>query len=180
MPSTRYYCYYPSAVGNLLMLAQNDKLTHLDFEVEQILPNPKWVLKDELPLFKQVKTALTNYFNDEKEAFSDIPLAPSGTDFQRRVWQALRQIRYGETATYSAIAEAIASPKAVRAVGGAVGNNPISIIIPCHRILGKDGSLTGFGGGLPTKRYLLQLEGIAYIDKGIEYVKPKQLNKYNV
>ena len=139
-----YYCYYRSPVGRLLMLSQQGKLTNLDFEQEQIAPNPKWILDENQPLFLQVKAALTRYFNGEKETFSTIPLAP----------------------------------QAVRAVGGAVGSNPISIIIPCHRVLGKDRCLTGFGGGLPAKRYLLQLEGIDYLDKGVEYVKPKLLKKY--
>ncbi|TDQ57947.1 methylated-DNA-[protein]-cysteine S-methyltransferase [Mesocricetibacter intestinalis] len=173
-----YYSYYHSPVGRLLMLAKENKLTNLDFETEQIAPNPKWVLKDELPLFEQVKTALTAYFNGEKPDFDALPLAPEGTPFQCSVWQALRQIGYGESGNYAQLAQAIGRPKAVRAVGGAVGSNPISIIIPCHRILGKSGQLTGFGGGLPVKRRLLQLEGILYVDKGVEYVKQKLLKKY--
>jgi methylated-DNA--[protein]-cysteine S-methyltransferase len=173
-----YYCYYRSPVGRLLMLSQQGKLTNLDFEQEQIAPNPKWILDENQPLFLQVKAALTRYFNGEKETFSTIPLAPQGTLFQQSVWQALCHIGYGETSSYGNIAQLIHNPKAVRAVGGAVGSNPISIIIPCHRVLGKDRCLTGFGGGLPAKRYLLQLEGIDYLDKGVEYVKPKLLKKY--
>ena len=175
-----YYSYYTSPVGKLLMLAHNDKLTNLDFEQEQIAPNPKWVLNDNLPLFIQVKSALTRYFQGEKETFKDIPLAPQGSEFQQRVWQALTDIDYGNTSSYGALAAQINNPKAVRAVGGAVGSNPISIIIPCHRILSKDRRLTGFGGGLPAKRFLLQLERIEYVDKGVEYVKPKLLKKYKI
>ncbi|WP_040977148.1 methylated-DNA--[protein]-cysteine S-methyltransferase [Necropsobacter massiliensis] len=175
-----YYCYFDSPVGRLLMLGRQDKLTNLDFEIEQAAPNPKWILNENLPLFAQVKQALTRYFNGEAEDFSDIPLAPQGTAFQQRVWQALRRIRHGETSTYGALAALIENPKAVRAVGGAVGSNPISIIIPCHRILGKDRALTGFGGGLPVKRFLLQLEHIDYKDKGVEYVKQKLLKKYKI
>ena len=174
-----YYCYYASPIGTLLMLAQQDKLTNLDFEIEQAAPNPKWILNDQLPLFTQVKSALDRYFQGEPETFADIPLAPQGTLFQQQVWQALRQIGYGKTSSYGALADSIGNPKAVRAVGGAVGSNPISILIPCHRVLGKARQLTGFGGGLPTKRYLLQLEQIEYADKGKEYVKQKLLKKYS-
>ncbi|SPY33710.1 methylated-DNA--[protein]-cysteine S-methyltransferase [Pasteurella canis] len=173
-----YYCYFEAPVGRLLMLSQDNKLTNLDFELEQIAPNPTWIFDENRPLFIQVKQALARYFAGEPENFVDIPIAPKGTDFQQQVWQALLQIPYGQTFTYGELAQLINHPKAMRAVGGAVGRNPISIIIPCHRILGKNRSLTGFGGGLPTKRHLLQLEHIAYIDKGIEFVKPKLLKKY--
>lgn len=173
-----YYCYYDSPVGKLLMLAQDNHLTNLDFEAEQIAPNPKWQLQPELPLFLQVKQALARYFNGEKEDFAQIPLAPKGTEFQQQVWQALRQIDYGKSSSYGALAQQIQRPKAVRAVGGAVGSNPISIIIPCHRILGQQRQLTGFGGGLPVKRQLLQLEQIDYVDRGVEFVKQKLLKKY--
>lgn len=175
-----YYCYFDSPVGRLLMLGRQDKLTNLDFECEQIAPNSKWILKQDLPLFMQVKQALSRYFNGEREDFSHIPLAPQGTAFQQRIWQALRHIAYGQTSTYGALAQQINNPNAVRAVGGAVGSNPISIIIPCHRVLGKDRALTGFGGGLPAKRFLLQLEHIDYKDKGVEYVKQKLLKKYKI
>ncbi len=101
-----------------------------------------------------------------------------GTAFQQRVWSALQQLAYGESTTYGELAQRIGQPKAVRAVGGAVGRNPISILIPCHRVLGKQRELTGFGGGLPIKRHLLQLEQIDYVDHGVEFVKPKHLKKY--
>ncbi|HDR1022686.1 TPA: methylated-DNA--[protein]-cysteine S-methyltransferase [Pasteurella multocida] len=176
--STIYYCYYSSPVGRLLMLCQNEKLTNLDFEQEQIPPNPTWIFDENRPLFLQVKQALSRYFAGEKETFQSIPLAPQGTEFQCQIWQALQQIPYGQHSSYGDLAKQINHPKAVRAVGGAVGRNPISIIIPCHRILGKAQTLTGFGGGLPTKRHLLQLEQIPYVDKGVEFVKPKLLKKY--
>ncbi|QEH46092.1 methylated-DNA--[protein]-cysteine S-methyltransferase [Aggregatibacter actinomycetemcomitans] len=173
-----FYRYYPSPLGNLLMLSDGKNLTNLDFELEQLAPNPKWQEKNELSVFIHVCTALDRYFNGEPETFADIPLAPRGTEFQQQIWQALRQIGYGQTASYGELAKRINNPKAVRAVGGAVGSNPISIIIPCHRILGKDGTLTGFGGGLVAKRFLLQLENISYIDKGKEIVKPRFFKKY--
>ncbi|VTU09061.1 methylated-DNA--[protein]-cysteine S-methyltransferase [Actinobacillus porcinus] len=177
--NTIYYAYYASPIGNLLMLEQDGNLTNLDFEIEQTTPNPKWKLDENRPLFVQVSQALTRYFNGEKEDFSTIPLAPKGTPFQQSIWHALRGIPFGETSTYGNLANLINHPKAVRAVGGAVGSNPISIIIPCHRILGKNRQLTGFGGGLPAKRFLLNLEKIAYVDKGVEYVKQKLLKKYS-
>ena len=174
-----FYRYYPSPVGKLLMLSDGTYLTHLDFEQEQFAPNPKWQENNDLPLFTLVCAALERYFNGELERFDDIPLASQGTPFQQRIWQALRQIDYGETTSYGELAKRIENPNAVRAVGGAVGSNPISIIIPCHRILGKDGTLTGFGGGLVAKRFLLQLENIPYIDKGKETVKPRFFKKYH-
>lgn len=171
-----YYSYFDSPIGRLLMFARDGKLTNLEFEEEQIKPiDQKWISDDDQPVFIQTGNALTRYFNGEPETFSDLPLAPFGTSFQQRIWNALRGIPYGESATYSELADLIDNPKAVRAVGGAVGRNPIGIIIPCHRILGKDRSLTGFGGGLPAKRYLLKLESIAFVDKGIEHVTPKRL-----
>ena len=161
-----FYAYMDSPIGRLLMLSDGEHLTNLDCELEQTTPNPNWILREDLPLFEKVQCSLRRYFNGEPESFSDIPLA-------------LRQIPYGKTASYGGLAESINNPKAVRAVGGAVGSNPISIIIPCHRVLGKKCEITGFGGGLPAKRFLLKLENIPYIDKGVEYVKPKLLKKYH-
>ena len=174
-----FYTYIDSPIGRLLMLSDGEHLTNLDCELEQTTPNPNWILREDLPLFEKVRGALRRYFNGEPESFSDIPLSPKGTAFQQAIWKALRQISYGKTASYGGLAESINNPKAVRAVGGAVGSNPISIIIPCHRVLGKKCEITGFGGGLPAKRFLLKLENIPYIDKGVEYVKPKLLKKYH-
>lgn len=101
---------------------------------------------------------LEEYFEGQRRAF-DIPLDLRGTEFQRTVWQALQEIPYGTTKSYSDIAKAINRPKAVRAVGGAIGANPVPIVVPCHRVIGKDGSLTGFAGGLDIKRQLLKIEG---------------------
>lgn len=100
---------------------------------------------------------LAAYFRGELEEF-DLPIAPVGTRFQRRVWDALRQIRYGETISYGELARRIGNPKASRAVGAANGRNPLPIVIPCHRVIGADGTLTGFGGGLPIKEKLLEHE----------------------
>lgn len=103
-------------------------------------------------------TALAAYFSGTVEALDDLPVELNGTPFQLAVWTRLRSVRAGRTATYAEIAKAIGSPDAVRAVGAANGANPIALIVPCHRIIGSDGRLTGYGGGLPNKRWLLQHE----------------------
>jgi len=118
-------------------------------------PQSDWQL-DEEP-FAEVIRQLQAYFSGELKEFN-VPLAMEGTEFQLRVWNALRAIPYGETISYAQLAERIGNPKAVRAVGLANGSNPIPIIVPCHRVIGSDGSLTGFGGGLSTKKRLLELE----------------------
>jgi len=111
----------------------------------------------ETPLIKKAAAQLAEYFARRRAEF-DLPLAPAGTEFQRSVWQALETIPFGETRSYGDIAVQIGNPKACRAVGMANNRNPIAIIIPCHRVIGRDGSLTGYGGGLDVKQYLLDLE----------------------
>jgi len=152
-----YYTYMDSPIGRLLLAGDGECLQILGFS-----SGPKargaaadWQRSDEP--FTVAKRQLTEYFAGERQAF-DIQLAPRATEFQGRVLQALQQIPYGETRSYLDIARAVGNPKAVRAVGGANGNNPIAIIIPCHRVIGTNGSLTGFGGGMETKRFLLDLE----------------------
>jgi methylated-DNA-[protein]-cysteine S-methyltransferase len=112
---------------------------------------------DELPVLKQAAEQLSAYFAGELHEF-DLPLHPRGTTFQRSVWNALLTIPYGETRSYLQMAQAIGAPSAVRAVGAANGQNPIPIVIPCHRVIGSNGKLVGFGGGLLLKRLLLDLE----------------------
>jgi methylated-DNA-[protein]-cysteine S-methyltransferase len=107
--------------------------------------------------FAEVRAQLDAYFEGKRTSF-DLALAPSGTDFQRRVWRALAEIPYGTTTTYAAIARSIGSPRAVRAVGAANRKNPLSIVVPCHRVVAKDGALTGYAGGLLSKRRLLEIE----------------------
>lgn len=109
------------------------------------------------PLLEQAAAQLEEYFEGSRRTF-DLPLAPAGTPFQRRVWDALREISYGKTVCYRDIAARVGCPKGFRAVGLANNRNPISIFIPCHRVVGADGSLTGYGGGLPVKKMLLELE----------------------
>jgi methylated-DNA-[protein]-cysteine S-methyltransferase len=112
---------------------------------------------DDFPVLKATAEQLTAYFGGELKVF-ELPLTPEGTAFQRNVWNALLTIPYGETRSYMQMAALIGAPKAVRAVGAANGQNPIPIVIPCHRVIGSNGKLTGFGGGLPLKRQLLDLE----------------------
>lgn len=109
------------------------------------------------PLLREAQSQLDAYFAGRRRDF-DLPLAPRGTDFQRRVWDELQRIEYGTTISYGRLAERIGRPAAVRAVGAANGRNPLPIVVPCHRVIGADGALTGFGGGLPTKAFLLRLE----------------------
>jgi len=124
-----------------------------------------WLDEPDYPVFASLKAWLNDYFAGKKPKVR-LPLSPPGTDFQQAVWKLLREIPYGKTTTYGAIAASLASSRgsggrpAAQAVGGAVGHNPISLIIPCHRVLGADGSLTGYAGGLEKKRALLELEGV--------------------
>lgn len=113
---------------------------------------------DDIPL-TAARRQLTAYFDSQLQAF-DLPLAPAGTRFQRQVWQALRNIPFGQTQSYGELAQRIGRPKASRAVGLANGRNPISIIIPCHRVIGANGNLTGYGGGIECKQWLLQHESV--------------------
>lgn len=175
-----YYAHYTSPVGNLLLLVQDEKLIYLEFEKEQqTTPLDTFTQANSASgqiwaVFCKIFTILDRYFAGEPLDFTELDcLSPQGTPFQQAVWQKLREIPYGQTTSYGEIATQLGKPNAVRAVGGAVGRNPISILIPCHRVLGKNQALTGFGGGLPNKRFLLNLEGIHYKDQGIEFVKPK-------
>lgn len=153
----KHYCYYQSPIGQLMLIGSNGMLEALLFPNEQ----QKGLIDtsfhyDEKP-FRSVIEQLTEYFTGKRQHFS-LELAPNGTTFQQRVWQELRNIPYGQTTSYGEIAARLGNPKACRAVGMANGKNPIPIIVPCHRVIGKDGSLTGFGGGLEIKQHLLDLE----------------------
>ena len=110
------------------------------------------------PVTGQARQQLTEYFAGQRREF-DLPLAPAGTDFQRRVWELLREIPFGETVTYGDLARRLGNPRAARAVGMACNRNPIAIVVPCHRVVGSTGSLTGYAGGLDAKAFLLKLEG---------------------
>jgi methylated-DNA-[protein]-cysteine S-methyltransferase len=147
----------PSPLGSLLVLAEDDALAGVYFENAPIsvTPRPEWVRDDRR--LRAATAQLAEYFAGRRTAF-DLPLAPHGTPFQRAVWEQLLLIPYGETRTYGELARALGKPAAQRAVGGANHENPISIIVPCHRVIGADGSLTGYGGHVDRKRQLLDLE----------------------
>jgi methylated-DNA-[protein]-cysteine S-methyltransferase len=139
-------------IGPLVLAGDRDALRYIRFHGHQ---EDGW-MSDVAP-FRDAIEQLKAYFAAELTEFT-LPLAPAGTPFQSSVWQALLSIPYGETTTYGAIAKQIGKPDAIRAVGAANGANPIPIVIPCHRVIGSNGKLTGFGGGLPTKELLLKLE----------------------
>lgn len=152
-----HYSYVNSPIGDLLVAGEAGVLKVVSFASGNMArePEPGWVRSD--TEFDEVRRELGEYFAGKRESF-DVALDPDGTDFQRNVLAELQRIPYGETRTYGDIAKEIGRPKASRAVGAANGRNPIPILIPCHRVIGSDGSLTGFGGGLETKEYLLDLE----------------------
>ena len=152
-----YYCYLDTPIGELLLAGDDDALCLVSFPEGSMRrdPDPDWIY-NEKP-FAAARQQLAEYFEGERREF-DLPLKLSGTEFQMSVLQALQHIPYGETTSYAEIAERIGRPKAVRAVGAANGRNPIPIIVPCHRVIGSHGELTGFGGGLDTKEALLRLE----------------------
>ncbi|MBO6635766.1 methylated-DNA--[protein]-cysteine S-methyltransferase [Parvibaculum sp.] len=149
-------------IGRLRLAATDAGLAAVLFPNQKDVAFPKrdGSAKARAQIDKTVK-ALTRYFEGKQKDFSGLTLAAQGTDFQKRVWNALTGIPFGQTRSYADIARAIGNPKGMRAVGLANGKNPLPIIVPCHRVIGADGSLTGFGGGLPTKKWLLEFEGIA-------------------
>ena len=151
------YDHYDAPIGRLLLVRDGEGLRHIAFESGRH-PTPveaHW--QPASSRFDDVRAQLDAYFAGTLHAF-DLPLAPRGTPFQQHVWHALRAIPYGTTTSYREIARRLGEPNAMRAVGAANGRNPLPIIVPCHRVIGADGSLTGFGGGLPVKRFLLDLE----------------------
>ena len=152
-----YYCYFNTPIGELLLAGDSDALSVIGFPQGAMRRDPEaeWIYNEQP--FVNVCEQLAEYFSGDRKSF-DVPLALSGTEFQVNVLEALKEIPYGETTSYGAIAKKIGRPKAVRAVGAANGRNPIPIIVPCHRVIGKSGDLTGFGGGLDTKEALLRLE----------------------
>lgn len=149
----------PSPVGELKLVASDDALVAIlwpDDDPARVRLGPL-VEADDHPMLRKAEEQLVAYFSGSLQRF-DVPLDFRGTDFQKSVWQALLMIPFGETRSYGQVAQQIGRPSAVRAVGAANGRNPISIIAPCHRVVGADGSLTGFAGGLDAKRTLLELE----------------------
>jgi methylated-DNA-[protein]-cysteine S-methyltransferase len=152
------YCYLESPIGTLLIAGDADTIREIHFPKNgmPVPPEPDWIESQRGPVAEAVRQ-LNEYFAGRRNDF-DLPLAPNGTEFQRTVWSRLQEIPYGETISYGELAKRVGNPKASRAVGAANGSNPIPIVIPCHRVIGSNGKLTGFGGGLPTKERLLALE----------------------
>lgn len=153
-----------SPLGEIRISASSTGLTAIWFPDQRHLPDPaalqRWRVVDDHPLLNTAKCQLQAYFSGQSKTF-DLPLDLStGTTFQQAVWECLLTIPAGGSQSYRQVAAHIQRPKAVRAVGGAVGHNPISIVVPCHRVLGTDGSLTGYSGGLDRKIELLRLEGL--------------------
>lgn len=156
-----YYTLLESPLDPLLLTSDGEFLTglYMEKEIRKLLPGMRdgWRQDENAIPFKEAIAQLKAYFAGELHEF-DLPLKATGTPFQEAVWQSLAAIPYGETVSYKDIAERIHSPKAVRAVGMANGRNPISIIIPCHRVIGANGKLTGYGGGIHRKEWLLAHE----------------------
>lgn len=152
-----WYDYLLTPIGKLLLAADTQGLRAVWFETgkHRREPDPAWQRNPAKLTF--ARKQLEEYFAGERQHF-DLPLHPLGTPFQVQVWQMLAGIPYGTTISYAELARRIGQPLAVRAVGAANGRNPLPIVLPCHRVIGSDGSLTGFGGGLPTKRFLLGME----------------------
>jgi methylated-DNA-[protein]-cysteine S-methyltransferase len=153
---TTWTTIYTSPIGPLTLYANERGLSGLHFEGSKVPAESARGEENPEP-FEAAIEQLDEYFAGAREIF-DLPLALSGTPFQLSVWKALCTIPFGETWSYGELAKAIGNPKGMRAVGLANGRNPVAVIVPCHRVIGADGSLTGFGGGLPRKRFLLELE----------------------
>lgn len=168
MHSTIYSTRYSSPVGVLTLAATDDALVGLWIEGQKyfsdtLTETPEQ--RDDLPVFQKTKDWLDRYFAGGKPEPAGLSLAPAGGEFRRTVWKLLLEIPYGQTMTYGGLAKKVAAltgreRMSAQAVGGAVGHNPISIIIPCHRVIGADGSLTGYAGGIELKRRLLAHEGV--------------------
>jgi methylated-DNA-[protein]-cysteine S-methyltransferase len=165
-----YFDQFDTPIGVMSIAADESGLRHIEFPSNRHpAERADWRECDAsasasvLEILNTTRTQLSQYFAGERRAF-DLPLAPQGTAFQCEVWYALARIPYGETWTYRDLARIIGKPAAVRAVGAANGRNPLPIVLPCHRVIGADGALVGFGGGLPIKAALLRLEGARFVD----------------
>lgn len=161
-PRRTVWTWIESPLGPMLAMSDGVALSGLHFHDDKYVPDidAGWQRDDRLPLFVQAWREIAEYFAGERRAFG-LPLSPDGTHWQRQVWQVLLTIPYGVTTTYGAMAATLGNRNASRAVGAANGRNPIAVVIPCHRAIGADGTLTGYAGGLHRKLALLKLEGVA-------------------
>ncbi len=159
MMTVVYFDCMPSPLGEMLLASDGDALSGAWFDGQRHQPpiGPAWQQRPDLPVLRRAAAELAEYFAGERFAF-DVPLAPVGTPFQRDVWRAIASVPYGGTIAYRELAARAGRPQSIRAAGAATGRNPLSIIVPCHRIVGADGALTGYAGGLTRKRALLALE----------------------
>jgi methylated-DNA-[protein]-cysteine S-methyltransferase len=155
------YCYLDSPIGQLLLTSDGESLTGLYMGTPSKSPqlDSDWAEKPDAGPLPDVARQLQEYFAGKRKVF-DLPLKMAGTEFQKRVWRQLTKIPFGETWSYGQLARRLDNPNGSRAVGLANGRNPIAVIVPCHRVIGADGSLTGFGGGIPRKQWLLSHEGM--------------------
>ena len=155
----RIYTDLDTPLGPILLVSDGSTLTGLYFIGQKYYPEPaaNWKHDPALRLFREVEAGIAAYLSRQLQTF-DVPVRLEGTPFQTRVWQAIAAIPFGKTQSYTALAESIGAPSSVHAVGGATGRNPISLIVPCHRVIGRDGALTGYAGGLARKRALLKFE----------------------
>lgn len=154
-----HYTRIDTPIGPLLLAASDAGMHAIEFRDARhpVKRGEDW-MEAPHPLLDRARRQLEEYFAGKRRSF-DLPLAPQGTPFQRQVWEALATIGYGQTLSYGQLAARVGKPAASRAVGAASGRNPLPIVLPCHRVIGANGALTGFGGGLPTKEFLLRLEG---------------------
>lgn len=164
-----YTMEYKSPIGNLILAAENQALVGLWIEGQKYFPDlsgAETERAEDCPVLNETKRWLDRYFKGERPSAEELKLNPRGSSFRREIWRLLCQIPYGEVTTYGALARQAADllgrdSMSAQAVGGAVGHNPISVIIPCHRVLGADGSLTGYAGGISKKSWLLEHEGVS-------------------
>lgn len=157
----RYYDTFKSPQGEMLLVATAKGLAGVYFRGQKYFPSAakEWRRDPACAILKQAKRELAEYFAGKRQRFS-VPLDPAGTPFQRSVWKSIAKVAFGKTITYGELARRAGHPGSARAAGAATGRNPIGIIVPCHRIMGANGTLTGYAGGLDRKRALLALEGV--------------------
>ena len=158
-PLRIFYTMMDSLFGSVCLVGTEQGLIRVDFQCgdRSIQPAPAW--QEDTGLLDRAKHQLQEYFQGQRQSFT-LPLAPPGTPFQQRVWQELQHIPFGTTLTYRELAQCLGMPQAARAVGHANGRNPLAIVIPCHRLIGSDGHLRGYAGGIILKQRLLQHEGV--------------------